>query len=93
MEKIGAPADTADLELYDYQTDPLETKNLAPPNLKSSLNSAQCSPATPKPAPLSVSLKCGSRLIFGAPRLHFRCHHKSVSILHLPRCPAAGDLR
>lgn len=28
-KKIGAPADTADLELYDYQTDPLETKNLA----------------------------------------------------------------
>lgn len=27
--KIGAPADTADLELYDYETDPLETKNLA----------------------------------------------------------------
>ena len=25
----GAPADTADLELYDYATDPLETKNLA----------------------------------------------------------------
>lgn len=29
-KKIGAPADTADLELYDYETDPLETKNLAP---------------------------------------------------------------
>ncbi len=28
-KKIGAPADTADLELYDYQADPLETKNLA----------------------------------------------------------------
>ncbi len=28
-KKIGAPADTADLELYDYETDPLETKNLA----------------------------------------------------------------
>ncbi len=25
----GAPADTADLELYDYVSDPLETKNLA----------------------------------------------------------------
>ena len=25
----GAAADTADLELYDYETDPLETKNLA----------------------------------------------------------------
>jgi len=25
----GAPADTAELELYDYQTDPLETKNHA----------------------------------------------------------------
>jgi iduronate 2-sulfatase len=25
----GAPADTAELELYDYETDPLETKNLA----------------------------------------------------------------
>jgi iduronate 2-sulfatase len=25
----GAPADTADLELYDYQTDPEETRNLA----------------------------------------------------------------
>jgi iduronate 2-sulfatase len=25
----GAPAGTAELELYDYQTDPLETKNLA----------------------------------------------------------------
>jgi len=28
-KKIGAPADTADLELYDYEADPLETKNLA----------------------------------------------------------------
>jgi hypothetical protein len=28
-KKIGAPADTAELELYDYQTDPLETRNLA----------------------------------------------------------------
>ena len=25
----GRPADTADLELYDYEKDPLETKNLA----------------------------------------------------------------
>ena len=25
----GAPADSADFELYDYETDPLETKNLA----------------------------------------------------------------
>jgi iduronate 2-sulfatase len=28
-KKPGAPADTADLELYDYETDPMETKNLA----------------------------------------------------------------
>lgn len=28
-KKPGAAADTADLELYDYQTDPQETKNLA----------------------------------------------------------------
>jgi len=28
-KKPGAAADTADLELYDYQADPLETKNLA----------------------------------------------------------------
>lgn len=28
-KKIGAPADTAELELYDYETDPLETRNLA----------------------------------------------------------------
>jgi len=28
-KKPGAPADTAILELYDYQTDPAETKNLA----------------------------------------------------------------
>ena len=28
-KKPGAPAATAELELYDYQTDPLETKNLA----------------------------------------------------------------
>jgi iduronate 2-sulfatase len=28
-KKPGAPADSADLELYDYETDPLETKNLA----------------------------------------------------------------
>jgi iduronate 2-sulfatase len=28
-KKPGAPADTADLELYDYEADPLETKNLA----------------------------------------------------------------
>jgi len=28
-KKPGAPADTADLELYDYEVDPLETKNLA----------------------------------------------------------------
>jgi len=28
-KKAGAPADTADLELYDYEADPKETKNLA----------------------------------------------------------------
>jgi iduronate 2-sulfatase len=28
-KKVGAPSDTAELELYDYQTDPLETRNLA----------------------------------------------------------------
>jgi iduronate 2-sulfatase len=28
-KKIGAPTDTAEYELYDYQSDPLETKNLA----------------------------------------------------------------
>ncbi len=28
-KKIGDPADSAELELYDYQTDPDETKNLA----------------------------------------------------------------
>lgn len=28
-KKIDAPADSAELELYDYETDPLETKNLA----------------------------------------------------------------
>lgn len=28
-KKIGAPAETADLELYDYETDPLETQNIA----------------------------------------------------------------
>jgi len=28
-KKIGAPTATADLELYDYDADPLETKNLA----------------------------------------------------------------
>jgi iduronate 2-sulfatase len=28
-KKPGAPADTADLELYDYEADPRETKNLA----------------------------------------------------------------
>lgn len=28
-KKPGAPADTAEFELYDYETDPLETKNLA----------------------------------------------------------------
>ena len=28
-KKIGAPASDADLELYDYETDPLERKNLA----------------------------------------------------------------
>ena len=28
-KKPGAPADTADLELYDYEADPQETKNLA----------------------------------------------------------------
>ena len=28
-KKPGEPAATADLELYDYETDPLETKNLA----------------------------------------------------------------
>jgi len=28
-KKPGAPADSADLELYDYETDPGETKNLA----------------------------------------------------------------
>ena len=29
-KKPGAASDTADLELYDYQADPMETKNLAP---------------------------------------------------------------
>ncbi|MBI5758968.1 MAG: sulfatase-like hydrolase/transferase [Planctomycetales bacterium] len=28
-KKIGAPAESAELELYDYETDPLETKNVA----------------------------------------------------------------
>lgn len=28
-KKPGAPADTAEIELYDYEVDPLETKNLA----------------------------------------------------------------
>lgn len=28
-KKIGAPSESAELELYDYETDPLETKNLA----------------------------------------------------------------
>jgi iduronate 2-sulfatase len=28
-KKPGAPADTAEFELYDYEADPLETKNLA----------------------------------------------------------------
>jgi iduronate 2-sulfatase len=28
-KKLGAPADTAELELYDYKSDPGETKNLA----------------------------------------------------------------
>jgi iduronate 2-sulfatase len=28
-KKIGAPANTAILELYDYETDPGETRNLA----------------------------------------------------------------
>ncbi len=28
-KKPGASADTAELELYDYQTDPFETRNLA----------------------------------------------------------------
>jgi iduronate 2-sulfatase len=28
-KKSGAPADTADLELYDYESDPGETQNLA----------------------------------------------------------------
>ncbi len=28
-KRPGAPADTADLELYDYEADPLETRNLA----------------------------------------------------------------
>ena len=31
-KKIGAPAATADLELYDYETDPLEKKNHAAEN-------------------------------------------------------------
>ena len=28
-KKIGAPAESAELELYDYESDPLETKNVA----------------------------------------------------------------
>ena len=28
-KKFGAPTETAEYELYDYQDDPLETKNLA----------------------------------------------------------------
>jgi iduronate 2-sulfatase len=33
-KKAGAAAETADVELYDYQTDPLETRNLAPAQTK-----------------------------------------------------------
>jgi iduronate 2-sulfatase len=33
-KRPGAPADTADLELYDYKTDPEEIENLARKKLK-----------------------------------------------------------
>jgi len=66
-KKQGAPADTAELELYDYQTDPLETKNLAAeqpevvaklrallakhPEAKPQISAAAAKQAAAKPAP------------------------------------------
>ncbi len=66
-KKQGAPADTAELELYDYQTDPLETKNLAAeqpevvaklrallakhPEAKPQISAAAAKQADSKPAP------------------------------------------
>ena len=66
-KKQGAPADTAELELYDYQTDPLETKNLAAeqpevvaklrallakhPEAKPQISAAAAKQADAKPAP------------------------------------------
>lgn len=50
-KKIGAPANTADLELYDYETDPLETKNLAAtqPEVVASLRAMLDREPSPRP--------------------------------------------
>jgi len=50
-KKPGAPSDTAEYELYDYDTDPLETQNLAAkhPEVLAELKAILATHPEPKP--------------------------------------------
>jgi len=48
-KKPGMPPETVEFELYDYEKDPLETKNLASMDLGWSKNFRPSSPRNPRP--------------------------------------------